>query len=275
MKTLKALLVFLGIFFGTLQAQTGFHSYTFTTTGRDPSPSGIISIAGTGIGYSKLTWTTSGTVSGAVQLDSSSDGVTWTAGGAISTQTFTSAGQTSYTSGVFNYLAINMTTLTGGGSVTVTWNGSTFNPGGGSGTVSSVGIAGTANQIGTSGTCTITSTGTCTLSSLATKLTTGTSVTLTAPRGYFVCTTTCTVTPPVPAAGYEFCVMNDDNVSTVITMAALGSSALYENTARTGYGTAGTGTFVSGGAVGDKICLLGRDATHYLSVSYVGTWIAN
>lgn len=109
----------------------------------------------------------------------------------------------------------------------------------------------------------------------ATPLTTGTSVSLTAPRQYVVCTSTCTVTPPVPAAGDEFCVMNDDNVATVITMAAIGTSARYENTARTAYGTAGTGTFISGGAVGDKVCLLGRDATHYLTVSFVGTWVAN
>lgn len=109
----------------------------------------------------------------------------------------------------------------------------------------------------------------------ATPLTTGTSVTLIAPRQYFVCTSTCTVTPPVPAAGYEFCVMNTDNVATVITMAALGSSARYENTARTAYGTAGTGTFISGGAVGDKVCLVGLDSTHYLTVSFNGTWTAN
>lgn len=108
-----------------------------------------------------------------------------------------------------------------------------------------------------------------------TGLTTGTSVTLSGPRQYFVCTTTCTITVPVPAAGDEFCVMNDDNVATVITMSAIGSSARYENTARTAYGTATTGTFISGGAVGDKVCLLGRDATHYFTVSFVGTWTAN
>lgn len=109
----------------------------------------------------------------------------------------------------------------------------------------------------------------------AITLATGTSVSLTAPRQYYVCTGTCTVTPPVPVAGYEFCVMNGDNVSTVITMAALGSSARYENTARTAYGTAGTGTFVSGGAVGDKVCIVGLDATHYITTSFNGTWVAN
>ena len=108
---------------------------------------------------------------------------------------------------------------------------------------------------------------------LATGSSTGN--TLTAPSGYFICTSTCTVTPPVPAAGYQFCVMNDDNVGTVITLGALGSSAYYENTARTAYGTAGTGTLTSGGAKGDMICIVGRDTTHYLSPTYVGSWTAS
>jgi hypothetical protein len=106
-------------------------------------------------------------------------------------------------------------------------------------------------------------------------LATGTSVSLTAPSEIFVCTSTCTVTPPVPAANYQFCVMNDDNVSTVITLAALGSSARYENTARTAYGTAGTGTLVSTAAAGSMVCIVGRDSTHYLTVNFNGTWTAN
>lgn len=109
----------------------------------------------------------------------------------------------------------------------------------------------------------------------ATTLGTGTSVSLAAPRQYYVCTGACTVTPPAPSAGYEFCVLNGNNVATVITMAALGSSAMYENTARTGYGTAGTGTLVSGGAVGDKVCIVGLDSTHYLTVTFQGTWTAS
>ena len=109
----------------------------------------------------------------------------------------------------------------------------------------------------------------------AVPLSSGTSVTLSAPSGFYVCTSTCTVTLPVPAAGYQFCVFNGDNVSTVITLAALGSSARYENTARTAYGTAGTGTLVSGGAAADKVCVLGLDSTHYLTVGYQGTWTAN
>lgn len=109
----------------------------------------------------------------------------------------------------------------------------------------------------------------------AVPLTAGTSVTLSGTSRFFVCTGTCTVTVPVPAAGVQFCVYNDDNVSTVITLAAIGSSARYENTARTAYGTAGTGTFISGGAVADAVCIIGRDATHYLTTNFTGTWTAN
>ena len=103
----------------------------------------------------------------------------------------------------------------------------------------------------------------------------GSTCTFTANSGFCILTTTGTVTVPVPAAGYQFCAFNDDNVSTVITLSAIGSSARYENTARTAYGTAGTGTFISGGAVGDFVCLVGRDSTHYLTVSSKGTWTAN
>ncbi len=109
----------------------------------------------------------------------------------------------------------------------------------------------------------------------ATPLTAGTSVTLSGNDRYFVCTSTCTVTVPVPSAGVRYCVYNDNNVSTVITLAAIGSSSRYENTARTAYGTAGTGTLVSGGAVKDAVCIVGRDTTHYSTISFTGTWTAN
>lgn len=107
---------------------------------------------------------------------------------------------------------------------------------------------------------------------LNTVIGSGTGNALAAPAEIFVCTTTCTVTPPVPTSGYQFCVMNDDNVSTVITLGAIGSSAQYENTARSGYGTAGTGTLHSAGAAADAVCIVGRDSTHYLTTSYTGTW---
>ncbi len=83
------------------------------------------------------------------------------------------------------------------------------------------------------------------------------------------------MTPPVPVAGYEFCVLNDNNVATAITLAALGSSARYENSARTAYGTAGTGTLVVAAAAANKVCILGLDSTHYLTVSYNGAITVN
>lgn len=106
-------------------------------------------------------------------------------------------------------------------------------------------------------------------------LTAGTSVTLSGNNQYFVCTGACTITVPVPAAGVQYCVANDDNIATIITLSAIGSSARYENTARTAYGTAGTGTMVSAGAIGDQICIIGRDTTHYLTLNSRGTWTAN
>jgi hypothetical protein len=101
------------------------------------------------------------------------------------------------------------------------------------------------------------------------------SITLAAPSGIAVCTGTCTVSVPVPAAGYQFCILNDDNVGTAITLSALGSSARYENSARTAYGTAGTGTLVLSAATGNLVCIVGRDSTHYLTTNYVGTVTVN
>jgi hypothetical protein len=102
-------------------------------------------------------------------------------------------------------------------------------------------------------------------------LTTGGSGSLTGSYGYYVCTTTCSITLPTPAAGDQFCVRNDSAVTTVITIAAI-TSVQFEKTTYNGYGTVTTGTMVSGGALGDKVCLIGRDATHYLVGSFVGTW---
>jgi hypothetical protein len=122
---------------------------------------------------------------------------------------------------------------------------------------------------------TITTTGTCAVAAQPLTIGSSTGNTFSAPSGFFVCSSTCTVTPPVPAAGYQFCVWNGNNVSTVITLGALGSSSFYQNTARTAYGTAGTGTLTSGGATGDLACIVGVDATHYQTVSFSGTWTAS
>lgn len=105
----------------------------------------------------------------------------------------------------------------------------------------------------------------------APPLTVGTGGSLTNPYGYYICTTTCSITLPTPAAGSQFCIRNDAAVTTVITISAI-SGVQYENTAFSGYGTVTTGTMTSGGALGDKICLVGRDAAHYLVGTFVGTW---
>lgn len=102
------------------------------------------------------------------------------------------------------------------------------------------------------------------------SLTAGTSISISASQEVAICTSTCTVTPPTPSAGYEFCARNDDDVSTVITLAAV-SGVQYEETTWSSYKTADT-SLVSGGAVGDGICMMGRDSTHWLVFSYNGTW---
>lgn len=102
--------------------------------------------------------------------------------------------------------------------------------------------------------------------------TTGTTHTFAGKADIFLCTTTCTMTMPVPSAGVEYCAQNDVGVSTVITFSAIGSSAAYGKTDQSAYGTSGTGTAISGGAVGDRICFIGKDSTHYNTASSGGTW---
>ena len=95
--------------------------------------------------------------------------------------------------------------------------------------------------------------------------------TLTSPTEYFVCTASCTVTPPVPAAGYVFCVRNDTNTTGTIIMGGR-TNIYYEKTDFSTYGTV-SGTMTSGGALGDKVCIIGRDSTHYSVESSFGTWV--
>lgn len=114
-----------------------------------------------------------------------------------------------------------------------------------------------------------------TISALPIQTSTGTSVTLSGNNQIFGCTSTCTVTVPVPVAGVTYCVFNDNNIATVITLSAIGTGAMYQNTAGTAYGTAGSGTMVSSGALNDSICILGRDATHYWTRTFNGSWTAN
>jgi hypothetical protein len=107
----------------------------------------------------------------------------------------------------------------------------------------------------------------------AVPIVSGTGGALAGPSEFYVCTTTCTVTPPVPVAGYQFCVRNAPGVSTVITLAGV-ALVYYEKTDLSGYGTVATAA-TSSGITGDKICIVGLDATHYLTYSYMGTWTVN
>jgi hypothetical protein len=101
----------------------------------------------------------------------------------------------------------------------------------------------------------------------------GTTYTQVTQSEIFICTAACTVTPIAPAAGnrgQQFCVQNDDNVASIITLAAIPGVA-YENTARTSYKAANT-TLASAGAIADQICIVARDSAHYNVFSFVGTW---
>jgi hypothetical protein len=150
-----------------------------------------------------------------------------------------------------------------------------------------VGKTGTPQNIITpvtmSGDCTITNAGaiTCSLAnSHVLGVTTGSGTTHTmgganGPREYWFCTGTCTVTMPAPAAGQEYCVATNVGVTAAITLAAIGSSAMYGKTDQSAYGTAGTGTAVSTSASANKICLVGLDSTHFNVASYNGTWTMN
>jgi hypothetical protein len=99
---------------------------------------------------------------------------------------------------------------------------------------------------------------------------TGTTHTFVAPAEIWECTGTCTVTPPTPAAGYQFVVRTSPGVSAVITIAGV-ASVLYEKTDFSGYGTANTAATVTA-ANGNKLCLIGHDATHYDVGCFNGTW---
>jgi len=118
----------------SVSAQQGVRSQKFTIAGA----ASAINLVNTAIAWHQLTWSVSGTASACtVALDTSSNGTTWTAGGAITGQTCTSNGSSAVVNVASNYVRVNMTALTisAGGSVTVTWDGWTSNPGGGGGSL--------------------------------------------------------------------------------------------------------------------------------------------
>jgi hypothetical protein len=86
-----------------------------------------------------------------------------------------------------------------------------------------------------------------------------------------ICTALCTVNLLVPQFGTQFCVQNDDNVSTQIFIMPP-TGVQIENTARTSYKSPSL-PLASGGAIGDQLCLVGKDSTHYNVFTFIGTWI--
>jgi len=119
-------------------AQSGINS--FQTTIFSVATTATPILQRTAILYHQLSWVTNGTVLAcSVQLDSSPDGVTWTSGGIITTQDCSSNNSSSVTAGIAVYVRVNVTALTGTGTVTVYYKGWAYNPSGGStGTVTSV-----------------------------------------------------------------------------------------------------------------------------------------
>jgi len=110
----------------------------------------------------------------------------------------------------------------------------------------------------------------------ATPISAGTSVTLSAPRQYYRCSNTCTVTPPAPVdnAAYEFCVFDDAGVTAAITLAGV-TSVYYGKPDHSGWAATAGHTLTSTAGTWSKACIIGVDATHYLVVGTEGAWTAN
>lgn len=109
-------------------------------------------IKGSGVLYHQISWVVNGTVSAcSVQVDSSSDGVSWTAGGAVASTTCTSSGASAVGNAVTNYIRIVFTAFTGTGTVSASYSGFTTNPSSGTVTSSTVTTALGYTPTGTSG----------------------------------------------------------------------------------------------------------------------------
>jgi len=99
----------------------GERSITFSVASSDIT----LNLSGSGISASKITWSSIGSAPSVctIALDSSVDGLTWSAGTAISNQTCTSNGNSSIITGVFSFVRITLVSFTGSGTLTVKWNG--------------------------------------------------------------------------------------------------------------------------------------------------------
>jgi hypothetical protein len=124
----------------SIASADGMYSQNFTVVATSPT----INNVGTAIAFHQLTWNVVGTASVCtVALDTSADGITWSAGGAITGQTCTSNGTSTVTNHIVNYVRINVTaiTVTAGSRVNIVWNGYVNNPAGGGGSVTGSGAS--------------------------------------------------------------------------------------------------------------------------------------
>jgi hypothetical protein len=120
-----------------INAQQGTRVHRFTIAG----PDAAINLTNTSIAWHQISWVINGTASACtVALDTSTNGTTWTAGGAITGQTCTSNGSSSVVNVSAAFVRMDMTALSvsSGGYVTVTWKGWINNPGGGGGGSTSI-----------------------------------------------------------------------------------------------------------------------------------------
>lgn len=102
------------------QGPAALQSASFTATGSGSA----IPLLNTGISLHRIYWRTQGTVTTCtVAADSSADGITWNAGAVITGQTCTANGVSTVASANVNFVRVTVTTLTGGGTVTVTYVG--------------------------------------------------------------------------------------------------------------------------------------------------------
>jgi hypothetical protein len=121
-KTLILVLIFLA-FCPFLNAQQLVQSQTYTAV--TTLNNGIFE-GGQGVGVHNIKWTTSGTVSTCtLTVDSAPDNATWSVGNVIPSTTCTasSGSVTVYNIAAANYVRINLSTITGGGSISITYTG--------------------------------------------------------------------------------------------------------------------------------------------------------
>lgn len=116
MKKLLATLLFLS---SALFGADSFTTYSNTTTGSGTS----VKLIGTGVTTHKLTYYGTGTIATCqVKLEQSVDNAAWS--DLIAATTCTSNGSTIIATGTVNYIRITISTLTGGGELTVLYLGS-------------------------------------------------------------------------------------------------------------------------------------------------------